>query len=152
MECPSTMNKNCIFLQWNALYGSESFQKTRLKHDKVRTGLSVLKRVLWKRKYGLVYDCCIRSILLHTIHFEVNLNCFEVSSTLCRINLKTQLWERKRNKCSVSTLECFRWLFTYKISKYHIFRHVDYLGRWITWQNDVSVFEKLRIQKVLHPH
>ena len=47
----------------------------------------------------------------------------------CRTNLKTQLWERKRNKCSASTLERFRWLFAFKISKYHILRHVDYLGR-----------------------
>ena len=53
----------------------------------------------------------------------------QASSTLCRINLKTQLWERKRNKCSASTLEHFRWLFTFKISKYHILRHVEYLGR-----------------------
>ena len=50
-------------------------------------------------------------------------------STLCRINLKTQLRERKRNKCSASTPESFRWLFTFKISKYHILRYVDYLGR-----------------------
>ena len=30
---------------------------------------------------------------------------FKASSTLCRLNLKTQLWERKRNKCFASTHE-----------------------------------------------
>ena len=29
----------------------------------------------------------------------------KASTTLCRINLKTQLWERKRNKCFASTHE-----------------------------------------------
>ena len=34
---------------------------------------------------------------------------------------------KTEQKCSASTLERFRWLFTLKISKYHILRHVDYL-------------------------
>ena len=47
-----------------------------------------------------------------------------------------QLWERKRNKCSPSTLERFRWLFTFKISKYHILRpcwilgKINYMTKW----------------------
>ena len=53
----------------------------------------------------------------------------KASSTLCRINLKTQLWERKRNKCSAPTLKRFRWLFTFKIS------NIIFFAMLIIWKD-----------------
>ena len=64
-------NTNYILVQWNALYGSESFEKTRLKHDKVRShGISCLKHILGKSEYGHVYNSSIRSNLLNSIHLK----------------------------------------------------------------------------------
>ena len=71
-----------------------------------------------------------RSVQCSRIWFPVSATVSKASSTLCQINLKTQLWERKRNKCSASTLERFRWWFTFKISKYNIF-----FAMLITWED-----------------
>ena len=69
---------SCQYLQWNTLCNSESFEKTRLKHDKVRSArISYLKHVSWKIKYRHDYCCCIQLLLLHLIYFEVNLTCSE---------------------------------------------------------------------------
>ena len=76
-----------------------------------------------------------RNLVWKVKHFIIGTvwSVYQASSTLCRINLKTQLWERKRNKCSASTLERFRWLFTFKISYSSpcwLLGKINYMTKW----------------------